>query len=88
GHRGHVEDPPGRIDDILDEHTERTERVADFLDEPRTPVEVMNELFGDLPVTEQFPGMSEAVGHLDVLEAADRVSVREENDRVLYERDE
>ncbi|MFC7193654.1 hypothetical protein ACFQL4_01785 [Halosimplex aquaticum] len=88
GHRGRIDDPPGRIDDILAEHDERTERVAGMLDEPTTPVEVMNELFGDLPVTEQFPGMSEAVGHLDVLEAAERVTVIEADDAIRYERDE
>ncbi|WP_123539323.1 MBL fold metallo-hydrolase [Halosimplex salinum] len=86
GHRGLVDDPTDRIDAILDEHDERTERVAGFLDEPTTPVEVMTELFGDLPVTEQFPGMSEAVGHLDVLEAAGRVDVREIDGTIHYER--
>ncbi len=88
GHRGLVDDPAGRIEAILAEHEERTERVADMLDEPTTPVEVMTGLFGDLPVTEQFPGMSEAVGHLDVLEAAGRVTVSETDDSIRYERDE
>ncbi|MFB6138814.1 MAG: MBL fold metallo-hydrolase [Halosimplex sp.] len=88
GHRGRIDDPPGRIDAILAEHDERTERVYDALAEPTTPVEVMTELFGDLPATEQFPGMSEAVGHLDVLEAAGRVTVREDDDTLYYERTE
>jgi len=86
GHRGRVEDPTERIDAILAEHDDRTERVAGLLDEPTTPVEVMTELFGELPVTEQFPGMSEAVGHLDVLEAAGRVTVGERDGDVVYER--
>ncbi|WP_459194625.1 MBL fold metallo-hydrolase [Halosimplex sp. J119] len=86
GHRDRIEDPTARIDAILDEHDERTERVAGMLDEPTAPVEVMTELFGDLPVTEQFPGMSEAVGHLDVLEAAGRVTVRESEGTIVYER--
>ncbi|WP_436906931.1 MBL fold metallo-hydrolase [Halosimplex marinum] len=88
GHRGRIDDPAGRIDDILAEHDDRTERVAGLLDEPATPVEVMTELFGDLPVTEQFPGMSEAVGHLDVLEAAGRATARERDGEIRYERSE
>jgi len=86
GHRDPVADPAGRVDEILDEHQDRTETVAGLLDGPTTPVEVMEALFEDLPVTEQFPGMSEAVGHLDVLESQDRVTVREEGGLLLYER--
>ena len=46
----------------------------------------MEGLFGDLPATEIFSGMSEAVGHLDVLEARGRVSQREQGGLVVYER--
>ena len=69
-------------------HDERTERVADMLDEPTAPVEVMRALFGDLPAIEQYMGMSEAVGHLDVLEAAGRVTARERDGDLTYERTE
>ena len=82
GHGDPVDDPPGRIDAILAEHRERTAAVAGIVEEPATPVEVMHALFEDLPVTEHFPGMSEAVGHLDVLATQDRV-VRRETDGVL-----
>jgi hypothetical protein len=34
-------------------------------------------LFPDLPVTETFPGISEIVGHLDLLEEESRVEVIE-----------
>jgi hypothetical protein len=33
----------------------------------------MQELFPDLPVTEVFVGMSEAIGHLDVLKEQGRI---------------
>jgi glyoxylase-like metal-dependent hydrolase (beta-lactamase superfamily II) len=85
GHGDPIPDPASRIDAILAEHGERTTAVADLLDGPTTPVEVMEGLFGDLPATEQFGGMSEAVGHLDVLEADGRVTVREDDGRLLYE---
>jgi len=86
GHRGTVSDPAGRIDAILAEHDERTDRVAGLLDEPTTPVAVMEALFDDLPVTEQFPGMSEAVGHLDVLVERGRATAREREGTLVYER--
>ncbi|QCC49763.1 MBL fold metallo-hydrolase [Halapricum salinum] len=86
GHRGRVEDPGARIEAIRDSHEQRTERVAELLEQPMTPVDVMHELFGDLPATEAFPGMSEAVGHLDVLRARDRVRTRERGGLVVYER--
>jgi len=85
GHREPIEDPAGRIDAILREHDERTAEVATIVDGPTTPVEVMNELFGDLPATEQFSGMSEAVGHLDVLEERELVTKRERGGLVVYE---
>jgi glyoxylase-like metal-dependent hydrolase (beta-lactamase superfamily II) len=85
GHGDVVEDPPGRIDEILDAHERRSERVRELVDGPTTPVEVMEGLFDDLPVTEQFPGLSEAVGHLDVLEERGAVVRREQGGLVLYE---
>lgn len=85
GHREPVENPSARIDEILAEHDERTENVADVVDGPTTPVVVMNELFGDLPATEQFSGMSEAVGHLDVLEQSGRVVENQRGGVIVYE---
>lgn len=88
GHRGIVHDPAGRIGAIREAHERRTDRVFELVDGPTTAVEVMEGLFGDLPATEQFPGMSEAVGHLDVLEERERVARREEAGLVVYERSE
>jgi hypothetical protein len=45
----------------------------------------MEGLFGDLPITEYFPGMSEAVGHLDVLEARGEVACRDRGGVLVYE---
>ncbi|MEF8853786.1 MAG: MBL fold metallo-hydrolase [Haloarculaceae archaeon] len=86
GHRGPVELPTARIEAILEEHRERTARVAGVVTEPATPTDVMAALFGDLPVTEQYMGMSEAVGHLDVLAVEGRVTVRETDGELVYER--
>lgn len=85
GHRGPIEDPTARISEIRDAHEERTERVGEILGQPMTPVEVMHELFGDLPATEAFSGMSEAVGHLDVLDERDRVRIDDSGGLFVYE---
>jgi len=86
GHRGRIDDPSARIGAIRQAHEQRTDRVAELLDHPMTPVEVMHELFGDLPATEAFSGMSEAVGHLDVLRARDRVRTLDRGGLIVYER--
>jgi glyoxylase-like metal-dependent hydrolase (beta-lactamase superfamily II) len=88
GHRGVVDDPPGRIEAILADHEERTANVLDLVNGPTTPAEVMTELFGDLPATEKFPGMSEAVGHLDVLEERGEVASEDRGGVLVYRRRE
>lgn len=85
GHRGEVPAPAARIDEILAEHEQRSAAVLDLVDGPTTPAEVMEGLFGDLPATEKFPGMSEAVGHLDVLEARDEVVQHDRGGLLVYE---
>jgi glyoxylase-like metal-dependent hydrolase (beta-lactamase superfamily II) len=81
GHRGPIGDLHGRIREIDDHHHERKERIADMLGEqgPLTAYGIMQELFPDLPATEMFPGMSEAIGHLDLLEDEGRVDITETN---------
>ena len=86
GHRGEIDDPSGRIDEILAAHEDRTANVADLVDGPTTAVEVMHGLFDDLPATEYFPAMSEAIGHLDVLEERGDVTRAENGGLVVYER--
>ncbi|WP_336359773.1 MBL fold metallo-hydrolase [Haladaptatus sp. ZSTT2] len=86
GHRTTIENPSERIQEMLDAHDARTKKVYGLVDGPTTAVEIMHELFGDLPVTEFFPGMSEAVGHLDVLEARGKVRQHENGGVIVYER--
>jgi glyoxylase-like metal-dependent hydrolase (beta-lactamase superfamily II) len=85
GHRKPITNPQARIGEIRAAHEDRTERVSTFLDQPMTPVEIMHELFGDLPATEAFSGMSEAVGHLDVLERRGRVTATDRGGLLVYE---
>ncbi|MFC6733231.1 MBL fold metallo-hydrolase [Haladaptatus sp. DYSN1] len=86
GHRTIIENLTERIGEMLDAHEARTEKVYGLVDGPTTAVEIMGELFGDLPVTEFFPGMSEAVGHLDVLESRGKVAAHENGGVIVYER--
>jgi glyoxylase-like metal-dependent hydrolase (beta-lactamase superfamily II) len=86
GHSEIIEEPAERIAAIREAHEERTDNVLDLVDGPTTPVEVMEGLFGELPATEMFSGMSEAVGHLDVLEERGRVTRRERGGLFVYER--
>jgi hypothetical protein len=85
GHGDDIHDPAERIDEILASHDERTAAVQDLVDGPTVPADVMSGLFEDLPLTEQFSGLSEAVGHLDVLEARGEVTQRESGDVIVYE---
>ena len=85
GHREEIGDPVGRIEAIRSAHEERTANVYELVDGPTTAVEVMEGLFGDLPLTEYFPGMSEALGHLDVLEERGEVTRSERGGIVVYE---
>lgn len=86
GHGEPIDAPSERIGEIREAHEERTDNVRELVDGPTTPVDVMEGLFGDLPVTEAFAGMSEAVGHLDVLEDRGEVSVRDRGGVLVYER--
>jgi len=85
GHREEIGAPTARIEEIRASHEQRTENVATLVDGPTTAVEVMQGLFGDLPATELFPGMSEAVGHLDVLVERGRVTRRADEEWIAYE---
>lgn len=70
GHRDTIADLPVRIEEILAHHDERADRIHALVvdDGPVTPYGVMETVFPDLPVTEIFAGMSEIIGHLDLLE--------------------
>jgi len=87
GHGDPIEAPTERIREILDHHEERTTNVRELVadGEPITAAELMHGLFDDLPVIEYFPAMSEAIGHLDVLEERGEVTASESDGIVHYE---
>jgi glyoxylase-like metal-dependent hydrolase (beta-lactamase superfamily II) len=81
GHRGIIEALPERITETLNHHEDRKENIADLVaeDGSATAYAVMREMFPDLPATEMFPGMSEVIGHLDLLEDEARVNIQMTN---------
>jgi len=85
GHGDRIDDPTERIRGILDAHERRTAEVRDLVDGPTSAIEVMEGLFEDLAATEYFGGMSEAIGHLDVLEERGAVVSEERGGMIIYE---
>lgn len=78
GHRETVSSLPERIDEIVAHHHERKERIAGIIEDdgPMTAYDIMEDLFPELPPKEIFPGLSEVIGHLDLLEDDERVHIR------------
>lgn len=69
-------------------HQDRKERIANLVadSESTTAYQIMKDMFPDLSETELFPGMSEVIGHLDLLEDENRVVRSETDGEVEYER--
>lgn len=81
GYGGHGDTIPNvhtRAQETISHHQNRKERISRLIggNEPVTAYELMQILFPDLPVTEAFPGISETVGHLDLLEDENRLDSR------------
>lgn len=85
GHGPPVEHLERRIGQILAHHEERKEDVYQILAAPKTPFDVMQELFPGIDRDKYFFGMSEAFGHLELLVEEGRVEKRE-NDHIVYSR--
>lgn len=84
GHGPPVLNHRALIDERLAHHAERTEQVAGLLTGgPRTAYELTLDLFPQLPTSAVFLGLSEVVGHLDVLETQDRVREWESDDGLV-----
>lgn len=86
GHREIVPNIAARVEEIVAHHDERSDRVSTILADngPQTPYQVMAREFPDLPATETFAGMSEIIGHLDVLEDTGRVERCESSESIRY----
>ena len=69
GHGKVIENPSERITDLLTFVALRKGLIRDILSKgARTPFQIMNQLFPELPDSELFLAISEIMGHLEVLE--------------------
>ncbi len=85
GHGEEVHDPQGLIRKILTHHQERMNQVLSLLSPgEKTPYEIAMDLFPGVPPFEIFLGVSEAVGHLEILREAGRVRVKEKGTKDFY----
>jgi glyoxylase-like metal-dependent hydrolase (beta-lactamase superfamily II) len=86
GHGERIVKLDSRVEEILDHHHNRKERIAEVIETmgPITAYAIMQELFPDLPATEVVPGISEVIGHLDLLEDDSRVEIVEMDDVRQY----
>jgi glyoxylase-like metal-dependent hydrolase (beta-lactamase superfamily II) len=85
GHGDEVYDSKGLIQKILRHHQERMDYVLSFLSQrEKTPYEIAMDLFPGVPPFEIFLGISEAVGHLEILKGEGKVKVEEKQGKDYY----
>lgn len=86
GHGEPLADPAGRARALVAHHAARKEALATLLaSRPRTVLEIAEAWFPGLDPTTLVLGLSEVLGHLDLLEAEGRLAV-EVRDGVRYYR--
>ncbi len=85
GHGEEVHEVKGLIQKIFAHHKERMDRVLFSLSKKeKTPFEIAMDLFPGVPPFEVFLGISEAVGHLEILREKGLVRVREKEGKDTY----
>jgi glyoxylase-like metal-dependent hydrolase (beta-lactamase superfamily II) len=85
GHGESIHDPKGLIQKVFAHHRERTELITAILSKgDKTPFEIAMDLFPGVPPFEVFLGISEAVGHLEILREEGRVRVTEKEGMDIY----
>jgi len=85
GHGETIHNPKGLIQKIFAHHRERAELIVAILARgDKNPFEIAMDLFPDLPPFEVFLGVSEAVGHLEILREEGRVRIIEKEGMDIY----
>lgn len=78
GHGEEIDNPKELIQNIFDHHSERMDRILSVLSERKqTPYEIAMDLFPGVPPFEVFLGISEVLGHLEILKEKGKVRVDE-----------
>jgi len=84
-HGEEIYDAKGLIQKIFTHHNERMDRILFSLSKgEKTPFEIAMDLFPGVPPFEVFLGISEAVGHLEILKEKGSVRVKEKEGKDYY----
>ncbi len=85
GHGEEIDDAKGLIRKIFAHHQERMEHILAFLSRgEKTPFEIAMHLFPGVPPFEVFLGISEALGHLEILKEKGIVKLNEKGGKDYY----
>ena len=86
GHGDPIADVEARARETISHHQERKEQIAGLIAEHETTTayRIMREMFPELPATEMFSGMSEVIGHFDMLEDEGRVVIETTDGQTGY----
>lgn len=85
GHGEEIKDVKGLIQKILAHHQKRMDLICSILSKgEKTPFEIAMDLFPGLPPFEVFLGISEAVGHLDILREKGTIRMKEKEGKDYY----
>jgi glyoxylase-like metal-dependent hydrolase (beta-lactamase superfamily II) len=84
-HGEEIHDVGGLIQKIFTHHKERMERILFSLSKcEKTPFEIAMDLFLDVPPFEIFLGISEVVGHLEILKGKGIIKLKEKEGKDYY----
>jgi glyoxylase-like metal-dependent hydrolase (beta-lactamase superfamily II) len=84
-HGEEIHDVKALIQKIFTHHKERTDRILFSLSKKeKTPFQIAMDLFPGVPPFEVFLGISEAVGHLEILKEKGIVKVNEKEGKDYY----
>ena len=85
GHGETIQDPKGLIQKVFSHHRERMNLIVAILSKgEKTPFEIAVDLFPGVPPFEVFLGVSEAVGHLEILKEEGRVKATQKEGKDYY----
>ena len=86
GHGEPIVDHAALIDDRIEKHERRKEKIYGLIAErPRSGYEIAQAIWGNVAVTQAFLTLSEVIGHADLLVNEGRVREVEDGEVVRYE---
>lgn len=86
GHGEPIEDLHARVRETIAHHEQRKQQMSSTIEdeEPVTAYEILKIMFPDITTSEILSGMSEVVGHLDLLENEQRIKIRDQEGVTRY----